>query len=67
MNTMHTSDHEGGVRVLTLDRPPANAINQEFLRDLSAALDEAREDESVRALVITGNGPFFCGFDRHSE
>jgi enoyl-CoA hydratase len=68
MNTMHTSDHEGGVRVLTLDRPPANAINQEFLRDLSAALDEAREDGAVRALVITGNGPFFCGgFDLHSE
>ena len=65
---MRTSDHDGGVRVLTRDRPPANAINQEFLRDLSAALDEAREDESVRALVITGNGPFFCGgFDLHSE
>ncbi len=68
MKTMRVSGHEGGVRVLTLDRPPANAINQEFLRDLSAALDDARENESVRALVITGNGPFFCGgFDLHSE
>ena len=68
MNTMRTSDHEGGVRVLTLDRPPANAINQDFLRDLSAALDDAREDEAVRALIIAGNGPFFCGgFDLHSE
>jgi enoyl-CoA hydratase len=68
MNTMRISDHEGGVLVLTLDRPPANAINQEFLRDLSSALDDAREDESVRALVITGSGPFFCGgFDLHSE
>lgn len=68
MNTMRTSDHEGGVRVLTLDRPPANAINQEFMRDLSSALDDAREAEAVRALVITGNGPFFCGgFDLHSE
>jgi len=68
MNTMRTSDHPGGVRLLTLDRPPANAINQEFLRDLSAALDDAREDEAVRALVIIGNGPFFCGgFDLHSE
>jgi enoyl-CoA hydratase len=68
MNTMHTSDHEGGVRLLTLDRPPANAINQEFMRDLSSALDDAREEEAVRALVITGRGPFFCGgFDLHSE
>jgi enoyl-CoA hydratase len=68
MNTMRVSDHEGGVRLLTLDRPPANAINQEFLRDLASALDDARDDERVRALVITGNGPFFCGgFDLHSE
>lgn len=65
---MRVSDHPGGVRLLTLDRPPANAINQEFLRDMSAALDEAQNNDGVRALVITGNGPFFCGgFDLHSE
>ena len=42
MSTVLASDRDGGVRVLTLDRPPANAINEDLLRDLSAALDAAR-------------------------
>jgi hypothetical protein len=28
MSTVRTSDHDGGVRLLTLDRPPANAIDE---------------------------------------
>jgi enoyl-CoA hydratase len=68
VTTVRSEDRDGGVRVLTLDRPPANAINQELLRDLSAALDHAREDDAVRAVVVTGNGPFLSGgFDLHSE
>jgi enoyl-CoA hydratase len=47
--------------VLTLDRPPANAIDETLLVDLSAALDDARTDDAVRAVVITGAGKFFSG------
>src|SRR3989304_117945 len=50
-----------GVRLPPLDRPPANAINGDLLTDLSAALDAAAGDDSVRAVVITGAGPFFSG------
>ena len=64
MTTVRSEDREDGVRLLTLDRPPANAITPALLRDLSAALDAAREDDSVRAVVLTGEGRFFsAGLD----
>ncbi len=61
MSTVRSEDREGGVRLLTLDRPPANAITIALLADLSAALDAAREDDAVRAVVLTGAGRFFSG------
>src|SRR3989338_5442719 len=61
MTTVRAEDREGGVRLLTLDRPPANAINGDLLTDLSAALEAAAADDSVRAVVITGAGRFFSG------
>jgi enoyl-CoA hydratase len=64
MTTVRSEDRPEGVRLLTLDRPPANAIIPELLNDLSAALDAAREDDSVRAIVFTGEGRFFsAGLD----
>lgn len=61
MSTVRVDDREGSVRLLTIDRPPANAIKEALLSDLSAALDDAREDDAVRAVVLTGAGRFFCG------
>ncbi len=61
MSTVRIDDREGGVRLLTLDRPPANAIEETLLGDLSAALDDARADDAVRAVVLTGAGRFFSG------
>ena len=61
MRTIRVDDREGGVRLLTLDRPPANAIDETLLADLSTALDDARTDSAVRAVVITGAGRFFSG------
>jgi len=64
MTTVRSEDREDGVRVLTLDRPPANAITPTLLGDLSSALDEAREDDAVRAVILTGEGRFFsAGLD----
>jgi enoyl-CoA hydratase len=57
--TVRSEDRDGGVRVLTLDRPPANAIDENLLVDLIAALDAARERDEVRAVVLTGAGRFF--------
>ncbi|MFM7144221.1 MAG: enoyl-CoA hydratase/isomerase family protein [Alphaproteobacteria bacterium] len=59
-------DH--GVLVLTLDRPPANAIDEALLEGLESACTEAASDARVRAVMLTGEGPFFCGgFDLRSE
>ena len=61
MATVRVEDREGGVRVFTLDRPPANAENEELLGDLGTALAEARGSDAVRAIVLTGAGRFFSG------
>lgn len=61
MATVREEDRPGGVRVLTLDRPPANAENETLLSDLHAALDRAGADRAVRAVVLTGQGRFFSG------
>lgn len=58
------SDHPHGVRLLRLDRPPANAINGEFLQALYGEAAAADDDSEVRALVVTGSGRFFsAGLD----
>jgi enoyl-CoA hydratase/carnithine racemase len=61
MATIQQEDRDGGVRVLTLARPPANALDETLLAELGAALDAARTDDAVRALVLTGAGTFFSG------
>jgi enoyl-CoA hydratase/carnithine racemase len=64
MTTVRAEDRPDGVRLLVLDRPPANAITPELLNDLTAALEAAREDDTVRAVVLTGEGRFFsAGLD----
>ncbi len=45
-------EREGAVGVIVLDRPPANSYDYDFLRELGAAIDDARFDEAVRALVV---------------
>lgn len=50
-----------GVLRLTLNRPAQfNALSDELMAALSAALDAAAADASVRAVVIAGAGPAFC-------
>ena len=53
---------EEGFAVITLNRPPANAISEALIRELNAALNELRDDAAVRAVIITGAGDrIFCG------
>ena len=47
--------------MLTLDRPPANAIDETLLTDFALALNAAQADPVVRAIVLTGAGRFFSG------
>ena len=48
--------------VITLNRPPANAISETLIRELNAALSSVQTDDGVRVVIITGSGDrIFCG------
>ncbi len=50
-----------GVAHLTLNRPMArNALSMELLDAMNDAIEDIRQDRSVRAVVVAGNGPAFC-------
>jgi enoyl-CoA hydratase/carnithine racemase len=52
---------DDGVALLTLSAPPANTYSYEMMRQLDAAILEARMDDGVHVLVLTGQGEkFFC-------
>src|SRR5499426_2382022 len=54
-------EREESFAVITLDRPPANAISEQLVRDLAAALTAVETDDAVRALILTGAGDrIFC-------
>lgn len=58
---VEANDLGDGVRMLTLNRPPANAISREFLDALRDQANAARDDDNVRAVIVTGSGKFFSG------
>lgn len=50
-----------GVATLTLNDPPVNAYSYEMLKELDACILEARFDNDVHVIVLTGHGDkFFC-------
>ncbi|HUP00982.1 MAG TPA: enoyl-CoA hydratase/isomerase family protein [Gemmatimonadota bacterium] len=52
---------ENGVAVFMLDDPPANTYTHEMMKQLDAAILDARFDEEVQVIVLTGAGEkFFC-------
>jgi enoyl-CoA hydratase/carnithine racemase len=47
--------------LITLNRPPANAISEPLMRELNAALSGFEGDDAVRSVIITGSGDrIFC-------
>lgn len=61
-----TYQEDQGITWMTLNRPTAlNALNREVLEQLSAALDRARSNDAVKAVIITGAGDkaFSAGWD----
>jgi enoyl-CoA hydratase/carnithine racemase len=50
-----------GVAIVTLNDPPANTYSYEMMQQLDKCILDARMDESVQVIVITGSGEkFFC-------
>ena len=59
------AEQRGAVLRLALSNPPANALSLETMTALQEALDSARDDRSVRVIVIAGQGGkvFSAGHD----
>jgi enoyl-CoA hydratase/carnithine racemase len=59
--TLIVETPSAGVTLIRLNRPEAlNALNSQLLGELSAALDAAEADESVKCLVLTGSDRAFA-------
>ncbi|HLR62644.1 MAG TPA: enoyl-CoA hydratase [Lentibacillus sp.] len=50
---------KNNVAVLTIQSPPANALSSGLLDDLSERLDQIETDNTVKAVVLNGEGKFF--------
>lgn len=48
------------VALVTLARPPVNALNREIREELLRTFDAVQDRPSVRAVVLTGQGKVFC-------
>lgn len=60
--TIVVSREEGGVTILTLNRPAKrNAMNPRMNEEAAAALEWLRYDAETRVIVLTGAGEAFCG------
>jgi methylglutaconyl-CoA hydratase len=54
-------DKKDGVARVTLNRPEVrNAFDDALILQLKKVFEEIAKDDSVRALVLAGNGPAFC-------
>src|ERR1700746_515435 len=55
---------DGEIAVVTVDTPPVNALKHEVRAGLAEALQQARDDGAVKAVVIACAGrTFFAGAD----
>jgi 3-hydroxyacyl-CoA dehydrogenase len=64
MALVTTLDRPGGIRVITLDNPPANALSFALAAQLVPILAAAESDPAVQAIVVRGaRGTFSAGAD----
>ncbi len=59
MGTLVNYSTDKGVALLTLNDPPVNAYTHEMFKELDACILEARFDDDVHVIVITGHGEKF--------
>ena len=61
--SVHVSAVGDGVVQLTIDNPPMNPLGVEMRATFMEALDQVEADETLRCLVVTGQGRAFCSGD----
>jgi enoyl-CoA hydratase/carnithine racemase len=60
LNLLKLESAEPGLRILSLDRPPVNALGYKLADQLLQALERLAEDDQARCLVIRSAGKHFC-------
>ncbi len=55
-----TVHHNGHVATLTFDRPPNNHVSVELMRDMADAMEDADNNNQIRAVVVRSEGRAFC-------
>ena len=61
---MIKTDINGGIGIISIDRPPVNAINPELVSSLSHSLDSFKSDDRINGVVLQGrDGIFSAGLD----
>lgn len=48
------------IALVTMDRPPVNAVNAQFLDDMMLVFDTLSDRDDVRVAILTGAGRAFC-------
>ena len=52
---------EGNVGIVSLNRTKAmNSLNKQIFADLTTAFEEAKKDDTVRCVIMNGEGRAFC-------
>ena len=51
---------DGHVALITLDRPPVNALSRQMRSEVISAFDEISARDDIRCAVLTGAGKTFC-------
>lgn len=49
---------EEGIAVVTIDRPPVNALSRDVMAELDTTLQAVKADAAVKVVIITGGGSF---------
>lgn len=58
------TERNGAKATIRLNRGKANTLNHQMINELSAALKEAENDDTIKAVILTGHGEFFtAGLD----
>jgi len=55
---------EDNIMIAKFDNPPAYSMTLESLKNIREAVKKVNEDDSLKGLIFTGEGKYFCsGFD----
>ena len=59
------TQNEEGIGILTVDRPPVNAISTEMVKEIGEVFKQLDDDDAVKVIIVTGGGnyAFIAGAD----